>query len=59
GAVGDVTEEIDGRGMVFVEGELWRASADSKVPKGARVRVVRVEGLNVHVEPTGGTPPEQ
>lgn len=38
-------------GMVFLEGELWRATADSEIPKGARVRVTRVSGLTVHVEP--------
>jgi len=51
GEIGEVTESIDGRGMVFVCGELWRAQAQDKIPKGARVRVVRVEGLTVHVEP--------
>lgn len=57
GQIGEVTEEIDGRGMIFVAGELWRAAAATKIPKGARVRVVRVEGLTAHVEPvSGGTP---
>ena len=50
GAVGEVTELIDGKGMVFVAGELWRAAAGEKIPRGARVRVTRVEGLTVHVE---------
>jgi membrane-bound serine protease (ClpP class) len=54
--VGEVTEAIAGgaetnRGMVFVHGELWRAAASQPIPKGARVRVVRVEGLTVYVEP--------
>lgn len=57
GQIGEVIEEIDGRGMIFVAGELWRAAAATKIPKGARVRVVRVEGLTAHVEPvSGGTP---
>jgi membrane-bound serine protease (ClpP class) len=56
GAVGEVTEQIDGRGMVFVEGELWRAAADRRISKGERVRVVRVDGLTLHVEPINGTP---
>jgi membrane-bound serine protease (ClpP class) len=51
GAIGEVTETIDGRGMVFVAGELWRAASPVKVPEGARVRVTKVEGLTVHVEP--------
>jgi membrane protein implicated in regulation of membrane protease activity len=41
---------IDGKGMVFVAGELWRAAASEKIPRGVRVRVTRVEGLTVHVE---------
>lgn len=56
--VGEVTEPIGGatsgehaRGMVFVHGELWRAAAPARIPKGARVRVVRVDGLTLHVEP--------
>ncbi len=51
-----------GRGMVLVHGELWRAVcapvdpagravAREKIGRGARVRVVRVDGLTLHVEP--------
>jgi membrane-bound serine protease (ClpP class) len=68
GAVGNVTEPIERqKGMIFVKGELWRAvraGADGSaapIPKGARVRVVRVDGLTLHVEPTevpGGRPEE-
>lgn len=57
GQIGEVTEEIDGRGMIFVAGELWRAAAPTRIPKGARVRVVRVEGLTAHVEPLSGDTP--
>jgi membrane-bound serine protease (ClpP class) len=56
--VGEVTEAIPGGagadekdGMVFVHGELWRAAARQPIPRGARVRVVRVDGLTLHVEP--------
>jgi membrane-bound serine protease (ClpP class) len=38
-------------GMVFVHGELWRASASGEIPKGARVRVQKVRGLTLQVEP--------
>jgi membrane-bound serine protease (ClpP class) len=56
GEEGEVTEPV-GRngapGMVFVHGELWRAAAHNgaTIPKGARVRVKRIEGLLLHVEP--------
>lgn len=51
GQIGSVTTAIDGTGQVFVAGELWRATAPQKIETGRRVRVVRVEGLTVHVEP--------
>ena len=49
GATGEVRDAIDGTGMVFVRGELWRASSAEKIPAGARVRVLRVEGLMLQV----------
>ena len=51
GATGEVRDAIDGTGMVFVLGELWRATSAEKVPAGAQVRVVRVDGLTLHVAP--------
>jgi membrane-bound serine protease (ClpP class) len=56
--VGEVAEPIGsgaaddrGRGLVRVRGELWRAAATTAIPKGARVRIVRVDGLTLYVEP--------
>jgi membrane-bound serine protease (ClpP class) len=43
-------------GMIRVHGELWRASTAQSVPAGAAVRVVRVEGLKLQVEPAQATP---
>jgi len=58
GAMGEVTQSLEsggpvgaGRGMVLVHGELWRAVSPAKLGKGARVRVVKVDGLTLHVEP--------
>jgi membrane-bound serine protease (ClpP class) len=42
-------------GMIRVHGELWRASSAQSVPEGAAVRVFRVEGLKLHVEPARGS----
>jgi membrane-bound serine protease (ClpP class) len=36
-------------GEVFVHGEYWRARSDAEIPRGARVRVVSVDGLVVTV----------
>ena len=62
GEEGEVTEPVpstlDGGaapGMVRVHGELWRAAAPGgqSIPKGARVRVKKVTGLTLEVEPVG------
>src|SRR3972149_831975 len=56
GAVGEVREEIgDGaKGLVWVKGELWRATAPRKMAVGEQARVVSLEGLILHVEPVDG-----
>jgi membrane-bound serine protease (ClpP class) len=56
GEEGQVTQSVgsaSGPGMVFIHGELWRAAtrAGESIPEGARVRVRRVEGLTLEVEP--------
>lgn len=56
GELGEVTEPVKqegGSGMVFVHGELWRAAAPGgeEIPRGARVRVKKVKGLTLEVEP--------
>jgi membrane-bound serine protease (ClpP class) len=38
-------------GMIRVHGELWRAYSPQSVPAGAAVRVLRVDGLKLYVEP--------
>jgi len=50
GQMGEVREAVDGTGMVFVAGELWRARAAGKIPAGSKIRVVRVDGLTLEVE---------
>jgi membrane-bound serine protease (ClpP class) len=52
GQTGEVREDVDGTAMVFVGGELWQAHADQKIPVGTRVRVLRADGLTLHVTPT-------
>ena len=56
GEVGEVREPVgsgEAIGSVFVHGELWRAAvgAGEKIPAGARVRVKKVKGLTLEVEP--------
>jgi membrane protein implicated in regulation of membrane protease activity len=42
---------------VRMHGELWRATAHEAVPAGAQVRVVRVDGLTLHVKPADAHSP--
>jgi membrane-bound serine protease (ClpP class) len=51
GAQGEALEDVGpGGGEVFVHGEYWKARSAAAIPKGARVRVVSVDGLVVTVE---------
>ena len=38
-------------GRVFVHGEIWRAHSALRLPPGIDVRVTRVDGLTIEVEP--------
>ncbi|MBI1749208.1 MAG: nodulation protein NfeD [Acidobacteria bacterium] len=51
------TPQADGayHGQAFVQGALWSVVAAQPLPKGARVRVLKTEGLTLHVE-LAGTP---
>jgi membrane-bound serine protease (ClpP class) len=57
GSVGEVTEPLAPIGQVRVLGELWQARAPSEVPRGTPVRVVKVEGLTLGVEPVENESP--
>ena len=56
GEEAQVTEDIDnihGRGAVVIRGMTWsaRSQDDGIIAAGARVRVLRIEGVKVFVEP--------
>ena len=57
-AIGTVSTEGAITGMVRIHGELWRAatSAGEAIPKGARVRVRKIDGLTLEVEPVSPRP---
>src|ERR1019366_3868216 len=48
--VGEARTELAPRGKVFVHGEYWDAESSTPVEAGARVRVLRVDGLLLTVE---------
>jgi len=37
-------------GTVFIHGELWKATSDEEIEKGAKVKVVEVKGLTLKVK---------
>lgn len=49
GQSGLVEETIDPVGTVRLGGIKWQATADDMIEKGSRVRVVRRDGLHLHV----------
>src|SRR5919198_1538175 len=53
GASAEVVERLDPEGRVRVAGELWAARAvhEGRVEQGAAVRILRLEGLTLVVEP--------
>jgi membrane-bound serine protease (ClpP class) len=51
GSLAVVERELAPDGKVFVHGELWNARAAESIEKGRRVRVRRMEGMWLVVEP--------
>jgi len=51
GELGVAETDLNPEGKVFVHGELWNAEATGEIPKGSRIKVVRVlEGLKIKVQ---------
>lgn len=50
-SIGIVRTDLDPVGKVLIHGELWDARAQVHIPPGSSVRVRRVEGLTLLVEP--------
>ncbi|TMF32671.1 MAG: nodulation protein NfeD [Chloroflexi bacterium] len=59
GAVGEVREELAPEGLVFVQGALWKATAEKPIPAGSTVRVVGRQGLELQVAPENGQAKEK
>jgi membrane-bound serine protease (ClpP class) len=50
GLVGRASSFIDGNGKAMVHGEYWDAHAQTPIPLGTRIRVVKMDGLKLEVE---------
>ena len=51
GTVGVARTALKPDGTVFVRGELWNATSSKTVPEGTKVRITKIEGLRLFVEP--------
>jgi membrane-bound serine protease (ClpP class) len=49
----EAVESFTDRGIVRVGGELWNAVAHGPIRAGESLRIVRVDGLTLEVEPAG------
>jgi len=56
GAPGEVLEVLEGHAWARVRGERWQVRSAVPLAAGAKVRVVRMEGLILDVEPVPGAP---
>jgi membrane-bound serine protease (ClpP class) len=50
GERGEVKDMKNGKGMVYVHGEYWKAEAAEDYPPGTPVKVVKVDGMILKVE---------
>ncbi len=50
-AQGTVLQDFDADGWIRIHSESWRAQTGVPLKRGQRVRVTRIEGLTLHVEP--------
>ena len=50
GNIGTASTALAPAGKIFVHGEYWDATCAEPVPQGAKVRVLAVDGLHLHVE---------
>ncbi len=50
GEIGKAFTDIEYEGKVFVHGEIWKACSKEKIPKGSKIKVIRVnKGLTLEV----------
>lgn len=47
---GEAATNIADEGSVFFKGEYWKAQSKNPIPKGAKVKILKVDGLKLTVE---------
>ncbi|PKO71477.1 MAG: serine protease [Betaproteobacteria bacterium HGW-Betaproteobacteria-14] len=53
GCTAEALEDFEREGWVLAFGERWHARSDTPLARGARARIVKVEGLTLVVKPEG------
>jgi membrane-bound serine protease (ClpP class) len=56
GGPGEVLADFTGEGWAIVHGETWRVRSVAPLARGDRVRVTRIDGLTLDVEPQSSKP---
>ncbi len=59
GSIGEAMEDFVGDGRIFVHGERWQAQTEVAIRKGDAVKVTRVDGLTLGVEPVAADQAKQ
>jgi membrane-bound serine protease (ClpP class) len=49
-AEAEAVTDIDAEGQVFFQGEYWKARSEKPINKGAKVKIIQVDGLVLHVQ---------
>jgi membrane-bound serine protease (ClpP class) len=57
GEIGEARTDLAPHGQVFVHGELWNATGEAPVARGAAVRVTQIDGLRLRVVAIGQDEP--
>lgn len=52
GAPGRALESFDQEGQIWVHGERWLARSSEPIAKNQNLRVIKIEGLLLYVEPS-------
>ena len=50
GTEAEALTDIANEGKVFLQGQYWTATSEKPIKKGAKVKIVKVEGLSLIVE---------
>jgi membrane-bound serine protease (ClpP class) len=51
GSIGEARTDIFDEGSVQINAELWSARSSAPIPSGSKVRVVKLDGFTLEVEP--------